>query len=193
MFKNFLLGAALAAVMAGAALASNIPIVTTAQDPANELQLINQTIQAVNSGVSGVIAALPAAVVSSGTTIVALFTVTLPGGQLSAAGQGLHIHAWGTNSADANVKTITFAYGAATCAQIVTGSANAWQVDLFLVKTAAATQTYECHGQTATTLIASSQNTGTNTDASATTVTVSGTAATAGTVTLAGAYVEQIK
>ena len=193
MLKKWFLGAVLAAGVAGAALAANIPLITGALDPANEQQAINQTILAVNAGVTGTLAALPAAFTTTGTTLNTVLSYTAPGGLLSAVGQVLHIRAWGVNSADANVKTVTFAYGAATCAQIVTGSGQTWVEDFYVVKTGTATQNTECHGQTGTTLVASVQSTGTNADASATTVTVSGTAATAGTVTLVGAFVEQLK
>ena len=192
MLKKLLLGALLASV-AAAAFASNVPPVSGPIDPANQIQLENQTIQAINYGVTGDLAATPAAVTTSGTTLQALFSYTLPGGQLSAVGQGLRIKAWGTNSADANAKTVTFAYGAATCALVVTGSGNTWRADFTVLKTGAATQTYECDGITSTTVVASVQGTGTNTDASATTISVSGTAATSGTMTLAGAIAEQLK
>jgi hypothetical protein len=193
MLKKFLMGAAMSALLAGSADASNIPLVSGPQDPANNISLLNQTIQGFNFGVTGVLSTLLAAVTSSGTAITPLFTYVAPGGQLSVAGQLLHVKAWGTNSADANVKTVTFAYGAATCAQIVTGSGNSWVADFWVLKTAAAAQTYMCVGQTATTNIAPTEGTATNTDASATTVLVEATAATSGTITLAGAYVEQLK
>ncbi len=115
MLKKWFLGAVLAAGVAGAALAANIPLITGALDPANEQQAINQTILAVNAGVNGNLAALPAAFTTTGTATNTVLSYTAPGGQLSAVGQGIHIRAWGTNSADANVKTITFNYGAASC------------------------------------------------------------------------------
>ncbi len=193
MLKKFLAGAAALALTVCVASAANIPLIGGSVDPANEIQTINQTIQSVNAGVTGNIAVLPASVATTLTTIQALFTVTLPGGQLSNVGQILHIKAWGVNSADANAKTVTFAYGAATCAQVVTGSGNTWVEDFYVVKTGTAAQVIQCDGKTGATPVASVQGTGTNADASATTATVSGTAATAGTVTLVGAYVEQLK
>ena len=193
MLKRLLLGAALAVMASAATFAANIPLIGGAVDPANEIQALNQLTLNIIAGVNGNLAVLPASVATTLTTIQALMTYTAPGGALSLPGQIMHVRAWGVNSADANVKTVTFAYGAATCAQVVTGSGNTWVEDFYVVKTGAATQTTECHGQTGTTLVASVQSTGTNTDASATTVTVSGTAATAGTVTLVGAYVEQLK
>ena len=193
MLKKLFLGAALAALTIGGAFAANIPLITAVVDPANEIETLNRTIQAVNGGVNGTLATLPASAATTLTTIQALFTYTAPGGQLSNVGQIMHVKAWGVNSADANVKTVTFAYGAATCAQVVTGSGNTWVEDFYVVKTGAATQSYMCVGLTATTPVASVQGTATNTDTAATTVTVSGTAATAGTITVAGAYVEQLK
>lgn len=193
MLKKFLLAAAAAALMVGTAFGANIPLITGAIDPSNEIQALNNLAQSINTGVNGNLATLPASVATTLTTIQPLMTYTAPGGQLSAVGQVLHVKAWGVNSADANVKTITFAYGAATCAQIVTGSGNTWVEDFYVVKSNTAAQIIECDGKTGTTNVASVQTTGTNADASATTVLVQGTAATAGTVTLVGAYVEQLK
>lgn len=191
--KKALLGmAALLAMLAGAS-ASNIPLQTGPNDPALDLYYNNQTIQAVNIGVNGMLASQVTSTPTTDTSADVLMSYIMPGGQLNAAGQALHIHAWGVNSADANAKTITFNYGSAACAQIVTGSGNKWVADFYILKTAAATQTFECHGQTATTVVASTQGTGTNTDSAATTITITGTAATAGTTTLSGAYIEQLK
>lgn len=193
MLKKWFLGTVLAAGVAGAALAANIPLITGALDPANEQQAINQTILAVNAGVTGTLAALPAAFTTTGTTLNTVLSYTAPGGLLSAVGQGIHIRAWGVNSADANVKTVAFSYGAFNCSPVVTGSGNTWVLDFNIVKTGAATQTYQCDGKTGTTNVASLQATATNTDASATTVLVSAIAATSGTITVAGAYIEQLK
>ena len=97
------------------------------------------------------------------------------------------------NSADANVKTLTFAYGAATCALAVTGSGNTWFADFYVLKTGPSTQTIEGHGMTGTTPVAAVASTATQTDTAAITVLVEGTAATSGTITLSGGYIEQLK
>ncbi len=191
--KKVLLAWFAALALTATADAANIPLQTGPNDPALNMYYNNQKIQAFNFGSDGLLASLPAAVTTTGTSAFTLMSYTLPGGQLNINGQALHIHAWGTNSADANVKTLTFNYGAASCAQIVTGSGNAWVADFYVLKTGATTQSYECHSVTGTTAVVSTQNTATNTDASAATVTVQGTAATSGTMTLAGAYVEQLK
>lgn len=197
-FKKHLMAAAavlaLASVpMALPAQAANVPLISGAVDPANEIGTINGVIQSFNFGATGNQAVLPAATTTSGTSINTLFTYTMPGGQLASVGNILHVHAWGVNSADANVKTVTFAFGATTCAQIVTGSGNTWDTDFYVVKSGASTQITMCKGLTGTTLVAPVEATGAVTDTAAVTVTVSGTAATAGTMTLAGAYVEQLK
>ena len=193
MKKVFLALVAALALSTAAADAANIPLQAGPNDPALDLYYNNQTIQSFNAGVNGNLATLPASVATTLTTIQPLLTYVMPGGQLNAVGQAVHVKAWGVNSADANVKTVTFAYGAATCAQIVTGSGQTWIADFYVVKTAAAAQVTECDGKTGTTAIASVQGAGTNTDTAATTILVQGTAATAGTITLVGAYVEQLK
>lgn len=193
MLKKLLMGAALAALMSGTAMAANVPLVSGPVDPSNQIATLNQVIQSVNGDVTGILAATPATAITTDTSADTLFAYTAPGGLLSTPGQLMHIHAWGVNSADANVKTVTFNYGAASCAVIVTGSGAKWFADFLLLKTAAATQTFECHGQQAATAITENQGTATNADSAATTVTVTGTAATSGTITLAGAYVEQLK
>ena len=193
MLKKCFLGAAFAALAAGGALAANLPLVSGPVDPGNAIATINGVVQSVNTGVDGNLSTLVTSSATTLTTIQPLFTYIAPGGQLSSVGQLMHVKAWGVNSADANAKTITFAYGAATCAQVVTGSGNTWVEDFYVIKTGAATQTYMCDGITSTTVVAAVEGTGTNTDSAATTVTVSGTAATSGTITVAGAYVEQLK
>jgi aminopeptidase S len=193
MVKKLLLGAAAGALMLGSAFAANLPLLSGPIDPSSTLYTLNQLIQSINTGVNGTLAALTTAGTTSGTAINALLTYTAPGAQLSYAGQSLHAHAWGTNSADANAKTVTFSYGAATCALVVTGSGNTWSADWYLTKTGTNTQTYECSGRTSTTVVASVQGTGSVTDTAAVTVSISGTAATAGTMTLAGGFIEQLK
>ena len=191
--KKVFLALVAALALSTAADAANIPLQTGPNDPALDLYYNNQTIQSYNAGVNGNLAELLASAATTLTTIQPLLSYVMPGGQLNAAGQAIHVKAWGVNSADANVKTVTFAYGAATCALVVTGSANTWIADFYVVKTAAAAQITECDGKTGTTNVASVQGTGTNTDTAATTILVQGTAATAGTITLVGAYVEQLK
>ena len=195
MLKKLLLGVAAAALLASQAFAANLPLfITNNFDPINELGNFNSTLLAINQGVNGNLAVLPGQVTSSGTAIQPLLTYTAPGGQLNAVGQAIYIRGWGINSGDANAKTVTFTYGASvSCALAVTGSGNTWAVEATIVKTGTATQNYECHGQTGTAVLASVQGSGTNADASPTTVTISVTPATAGTMALVGGIVGQLK
>ena len=193
MRRLFLSTVALLGVIGGA-LASNIPLISGPLDPANIIGTLNQSvIQATNFGVNGLLGSLVAPVTSSGTSKAPLFTVTLPGGQLNTAGQVFHMKAVGVNSADANVKTVTFDYGAIACAVIVTGNAANWTADFFVTKTGANAQAYSCYGQEGTTLVTVAQGTGTVTDTASVSADVSATAATSGTMTLNQAWADQMK
>lgn len=188
-----LLAAAFGAFFATYASAANLPLLTGPVDPANELAQINQTILSINAGVNGLLGTTLATTTTTLTTIQTLATYTINGGVLASAGQALHLHVWGVNSADANVKTLTFSFGGSTQAFIVTGSGNVWDADLYIVKSGASTQIAEGKAQSATTLILPQQSAWTITDTAAITLLVQGTAATAGTMSLVGSTLEQIK
>ena len=188
------LSASVAALcIATSAFAANVPLVSGPWDPTNALGGINGLVQSLNANVDGLLGSTIATATTSGTTISTLATYTINGGVLANAGQGLHVHVWGVNSADANVKTLTLSFGTATTALVVTGSGNTWVADFYILKTGASTQTIEGHGLTATTPVAVVASTATQTDTAAITVLVSGTAATSGTMTLSGGYIEQVK
>lgn len=176
--------------------AANLPLLTgpNYSDSSQILGSLNTVIGNINQGVNGILSSLTAAVVSSGATITPLMTYIMPGGQMSAAGQAIRVKAWGTNSADANVKTLTFSFGGSTQALIVTGSSNNWVADFYVVKTGANAQLAMSAGQTGTTLVAPNENNAwTITDTAAITILIEATAATAGTMTLNGAIIEQVK
>ena len=191
--KKVFLTLAAALAFSTAANAANLPLQTGPNDPSLDLYYNNQTLQAINAGVTGNLATELATVASSGTALQALFTYVAPGGLLSAPGQILHVKAWGSNSADANAKTLTFAYGSATCALAVTGSGNAWTGEFYVIKTGTNAQTVLCSGVTGTTNITLLSAAATVTDTAAVTVTVNATAAVAGTMSLVAAYIEQLK
>jgi hypothetical protein len=183
--KRFL-AASTAVVLSGAvALGANLPF-QTIWDPSNALGGINSLVQSINNGVTGLVGNLTTAYVSSGTALQTALAITLPNGL--AVGQTYQMHAAGVNSADASVKTVTFAYGAATCAVIVTGSSNTWTADASFVATAAATQSSECHGVTATTNVLSVQSTGTVNNAASVATLIEVTPATSGTLTVNQAW-----
>jgi hypothetical protein len=183
--KRFL-AASTAVVLSGAvALGANLPLISI-WDPTNALGVVNGLVQSINNGVSGLAGNLLTAYVSSGTAIQTALAITLPNGL--AVGQTYQMHAAGVNSADASVKTVTFAYGALTCAVIVTGSGATWTADASFVATAAATQSSECHGVQGTTSILSVQSTGTVNNAASVATLVEVTPATSGTVTVNQAW-----
>ena len=187
--------ASVAALFATAVYAGNVPAIPGNQpiDPSGEASVINSLVQSINANTTGLLGSTIAPATTSGTSIYTLATYTLNGGVLATAGQGLHVHVWGVNSADANAKTLTLSFGSATTALTVTGSGNPWFADFYILKTGANAQTIEGHGLTATTPVAVVASTATQTDTAAITVLVSGTAATAGTMTLSGGYIEQLK
>jgi hypothetical protein len=193
--KSLLAGLAGVALTASVAAAANLSLLSGASnaDPSQFQNLFNQFILSLNAGVTGNVSTLPASAVTSGTSAYTLMTYTMPGGTFATVGNGLRVHAWGVNSADANVKTVTLNFGASSCSVIVTGSSNQWTFDAVIYKTGSSTQASECHGVTATTPVVSAAATWSITDTAAITVTIQGTAATSGTITLQGAVIEQIK
>ena len=192
--RRILVAALSTVAVAGAAFASSIPMISGPLDPANIIGTLNQfVIQATNFGVSGLLGSLGAPATSSGTSKVALFNASIPGNQLTTVGQTIHMKAVGVNSADANVKTLTFDFGTIACALTVTGSSAAWQADFYVTMTGAATEQYSCFGSEGTTLIAISQSTGTVSLTAGVAMDISATAATSGTMTLNQAWVDQIK
>ena len=194
MFKKLLL-ASVAALFATAVYAGNVPAISGNQpiDPSGEAGVITGLVQSINANTTGLLGTTITPVATTLTTIQTLATYTLNGGVLANAGQGLHVHVWGVNSADANVKTLTLAFGSANTALVVTGSGNTWFADFYVLKTGPSTQTIEGHGMTGTTPVAAVASTATQTDTAAITVLVEGTAATSGTITLSGGYIEQLK
>jgi hypothetical protein len=191
MLKKVLLAVGSALIVSTAVFAANLPL-QTFWDPTNGLGTINAVIQSVNGGVTGNLASLPAPVATTAATIQPLFTVTIPANTI-AIGQTLHIKAFGVNDSNADARTLTYAYGAATCALTVTGTSAGWSSDFWVTQTGAATQATVCNGQQASTVLANVQSTGTVAVNAAITVTVSGTAATAGIMTLNQAWAEVLR
>lgn len=183
------------AVIASAslALAANVPYLPGPIDPGNLLGAFNSFISSLNNTTGGNLAAISAFTTSDTSADTAL-SYTIPGGFLSAVGQSVAVTAWGVNSADANVKTITFNFGALAVACVVTGSSAKWQLEFTVMKTGASTQDGECHGQEGTTVVASVQPAaGSVTDTAAIALTLTATAATSGTTTIAAALLTGIK
>src|SRR5258708_4651615 len=120
--RRFLAASAAVIASASLALAANVPYLPGPIDPGNLLGAFNTFISSLNSTTSGQLAATTAFTTTDTAADTAL-AYTLPGGFLANVGQSVRAIAWGVNSADANVKTVTFNYGALSVACVVTASA----------------------------------------------------------------------
>lgn len=181
------------ALSGAVALAANVPYLPGPIDPGNLLGTFNSFISSLNNSTGGNLAAI-SAFTTADTSADTAMAYTLPGGFLNQVGQAVQVTAWGVNSADANVKTVTFNYGVLAVACVVTGSSAKWEVEFTVMRTAASAQVGECHGTEGTTVVGSVQPAaGTVTDTAAVATTLTATAATAGTVTIAAAYLAGIK
>jgi len=185
--KRLLAGLLSTALLVSQAIAGTAPYVTGPWDPSSPLGSINSWIgTSLNPNQYDLFFSLPAAVTTSGTSAYTLATYTIPANTLHT-GETLHVVAVGLNSADSNAKTVTFNFGALSCALVVTGSGNNWWTEWRVFVTTAGSsgaETDECHGATSTTGVASVQSTsGSVATNAAVTVTVTGTAASSGTMT----------
>lgn len=188
--KRILISAVAGLALVTGALAGNVPFVPAPWDPSNALGTVNSWIlNQLNINSYGLDALLGTAVTTSGTTAFTFMADTLTAGTVPV-NSVFHVHAAGSNSADANAKTLTLNYGAASCALTVTASAAVWKADFYISQTAAAAQITECEGTQGTTVLAPVLSTGTVSNAAAIAVTLTGTAAVSGTMTLSSAYME---
>lgn len=192
------LSAALVAVLisASCALAANVPILTgpNFSDASQILGSLNTLIQSINANVEGAVGSSPVQATTTGTSIQALGTVTVPGGTLANAGQALRVKCFGSGTATGtNTLTVQVGSSAAFAVAGAATTAGAFDVDVIVMKTGASTQQIESKGQFNATLTAQTIVSGTNTDTAGINVVCSGTSTTTGNFTLNGMYVEQIK
>lgn len=140
-FVPAFLGLALLAA-APAARAANIPLLTGPQDPSQLIATLNTLIQAINSGVAGLLNAQTASVATgTGTAEQTLQTYTMPANTLSAAGQAVRVTCWGTTAANGNNKTMKLYFGASVISTgTLTLNNKSWTLNLLVMRTAAATQ-----------------------------------------------------
>lgn len=196
-----ILAAFSALIFSGAiAFATQIPLITGAQDPSQLNATINGVIQSINSNVSGSLNAQTGAVATAaGTSEQILQQFSVPANTLSAAGQTLTIRCWGTTAANANNKTRKLYFGASVITT-ATEAANAagWDLSLTVMRTGAATQAVVGRGQAGTagaTSIAVYQVAGTDNLAAANVAKCTGTDGTdsAGDITANGMTVSVTK
>ena len=140
-FAVTLIASLLASAVAPAP-AANLPLISGPQDPSQIIAALNALVQSINSGVGGLLNAQTAAVATAtGTAEQVLQTYTMPPSMLSAAGQSVRVKCWGATGATANNKTRKLYFGASSITT-ATEAANAqtWVLELFVMRTGAATQ-----------------------------------------------------
>jgi hypothetical protein len=195
------LSAAVAAVLLSAslALAANLPLFSGAagggcSEASQLVPCLNQTIQAINSGVAGLLGSSVVQATTTQTTIQTLGTVTLPAGTLASPGQSIRIKAFGTGTAT-GTNTLTVQVGTATAFAVAGAATTAgvFEADVMVLKTGSNTQQIFSQGQFNATIATPTEQSGTLTDTNPITITVSGTSTTSGNFTLNGVVVEQIK
>lgn len=193
--------AAVLALSFAGARAANISLLSgpNYSDPSQILGTANAVIQAVNTGVGGLINAQTAAVATgTGTAEQVLQTYTMPANQLASAGQAVRVRCWGTTGATANNKTRKLYFGASVIST-ATEAANAqnWVLELVAMRTAAATQSVSGTGLAGTAGVTplSYVNQGTDDLTAGVVIKCTGTDGTsaASDITANGMLVEQIK
>lgn len=198
MFRK--LSAALVAVfLSASAFAANLPLFSGAagggcSEASQLVPCLNQTIQAINSGVAGLLGSSPVQATTTGTTIQALGTVTIPAGTLANAGQAVRVKCFGSGT-NIGTNTLTVQVGSSTAFAVAGAltTAGSFDVEVYVMKTGASTQQILSKGQFNATLTAETTVAGTNTDTAGINAVCSGTSTTAGNFTLNGMTVEQVK
>lgn len=131
-----------------------ISLLTGPVDVATLRNTLNQLIQSINSGVTGVLYKDgSSSATGAGTSEQVLKTYSIPAGYL-VVGNVLRLRAWGTCAANANNKTMKLYFGAAviTTPTAATNNKN-WFLDMTVIVTAAATQTVGATGIVDTTSV----------------------------------------
>lgn len=120
---------------------AKLALITGPQDAASLLAYLNSLIAAVNSGVNGMLfASTTASGTGNDTTEDTLVQFSLSPNTLNTPGEVLHIHAWGTCSADANNKTMKLYFGSEVISTGVVANNNlSWDLQLDVVRGATAT------------------------------------------------------
>jgi hypothetical protein len=167
-------------------------IVNEVNNPPTNTGLKNDLRFEINNGVDGRIATR-VSLTTSGTGANVVLRHTLSAGTLTKVGQGFVLRVWGVNSADANAKTLTLNWGSQNVTAVVTASGALWYAEFNIVKSGANTQEVMSFGQQGTTTIAVTRLAGTRTDTADILINLTATAATAGTMTIYAAQLEQVR
>ena len=150
--------------------AANISLLTGPNDPSQGQVTVNQLIQSINTGVTGVpniqyvSAASPA-----GTAENTLLSYSIPANTLSAPGKTLRITCWGATAANGNNKTMKLYYGASSITTATAATnAKGWYLELIVTRqNTSATQVVFGKGQVDTTNVTPYNNAGSDSMAAA--------------------------
>lgn len=146
-----------------------------------------------------VLSALTAPFTTTGTTANTVISATLRPSNFGAAGNAIRVRVFGVNSADVNGKVVAVTWGASGSVTIsVPGSAGKWDVECLIQNvgsSASPSQQAVCRGVVGGSNATTSQTTDTtdNPANGALTMTLTMTAATAGTMTANGAFIELVR
>lgn len=192
--------ASVAAVLVAGTIsfAANISLFSGAASGCSEgsqmLSCLNQTIQAVNNGVSGVIFNNQASASTTATTAeTTLQTFSLPANYVSATGQEVEIECWGQMGATSNNKTVKIYFGSTSVSTGVTQSnAKYFRLNMKVDRSGAATQNIGTLANLDTTSSTNYTYGGTDSFASAQTIKCTGTngTSTAGDISVGGMSVK---
>ena len=200
MLKKLLvaLGLALGAIGFGvAATIPNIPSSSQYNEPGQTVSTLNYLIAQLNSLMSGQFVSIPAPITTSGTGANTIFNYT---NLVINPGQAVRIKVWGVNDSNADARTVTVNYGTGPTqlATVVTGTSAKWWVECLVANegtVASPSIQLLCTGAQAATLI----TTGIAADTTAgdatfpQTLLLTATAATAGAMTIDGAWAEYVR
>jgi len=162
--KKFI-AALLTVLMAPAiVLGANIALQTGPVDVADLRGTINRLIQSINAGVTGNLVMDGTAVdTGTGTSEQILKTFTLPASYLGTNGQGLRIRCFGTTGATVNNKTMKLYFGnSVITTPTAATNAKGWNLEMYVMRTGAATQVVSANGIVDTTPVTPYYNAGTD-------------------------------
>jgi hypothetical protein len=135
--RKLILAASALLVTCAIALAANVPFLTgpATNEPSQTNAAVNQTIQAIISGMDGIIASQPGPVGATATTAAQTFaTTTIPTSTLNVPGQAIHAKCWGIGSSTTNTKSVSLNFGTAVnvTSGSMTGANQQWGIDLYI-------------------------------------------------------------
>jgi hypothetical protein len=173
---------------------STLPSTPAFNEPSQIVATLNTLILQMNAQGPGLTGSAPNQTPTTGTTIQALGTVTIPAGILANPGQAIRVTCFGAGTVT-GTNTLTLQFGTSTAFAIAGAATTAGQFQGYqlIMKTGASTQEVFSYGSFNTTFTTPTTIAATQTDTGPINETCSGTSTTSGQFTLNGMIVEQIK